>query len=226
MSNCAHLCYKALRRTADTAVQNTTANWSNSHSTPSTKFRKRAPTTLYLSGCTSVLNRSLKDPSVVRKPGPFHLSPEGGLYLTHRLENAEAMARLEFKNCVPVHVNGFLSKFMVVSYNFDDTGLNIMDLDNWHWYQHDSVIANLPNWWDTQSLRVIPQTGVNAQNKEIYKRYLSSHVVIGTLTPAAHYGAGLTDLWSLWVLKMGRDDPNRINPISRLSLVKVNHYMT
>ncbi|KAJ3745079.1 hypothetical protein DFH05DRAFT_1492193 [Lentinula detonsa] len=81
----------AFRRTADTAIQNTTANWSNSHSsTPSTKFHKRAPTTLYLSGCTSVLNRSLRDPSGVRKPGPFHLSPEGGLYLTHRLENAEA----------------------------------------------------------------------------------------------------------------------------------------
>ncbi|KAJ3993110.1 hypothetical protein F5050DRAFT_1714750 [Lentinula boryana] len=194
----------AFRRTADTAVQNTTANWSNSHSTPSTKFRKRAPTTLYLSGCTSVLNRSLRDPSGVRKPGPFHLSPEGGLYLTHRLENAEAMARLEFKDCVPVHVNGFLSKFMVVSYNFDDTGLNVMDLDNWHWYQHDSVIANLPNW--VHSL-------------------LTSYPSNRTLTPAARYGAGLTDLWSLWVLKTGRDDPNRINPISRLSLVKVNHYM-
>ncbi|KAJ3980291.1 hypothetical protein F5890DRAFT_1557835 [Lentinula detonsa] len=130
----------------------------------------------------SVDEVSQTDPSGVRKPGPFHLSPEGGLYLTHRLENAEAMARLEFKDCVPVHVNGFLSKFMVVSYNFDDTGLNVMDLDNWHWYQHDSVIANLPNWWDIQSLRVIPQTGVNAQNKEIYERYLSSHVVIGQYT--------------------------------------------
>ncbi|KAJ3785717.1 hypothetical protein GGU10DRAFT_434323 [Lentinula aff. detonsa] len=202
----------AFRRTADTAVQNTTANWSNSHSTPSTKFRKRAPTTLYLSGCTSVLNWSLRDPSVVRKPGPFHLSPEGGLYLTHRLENAEAMARLEFKNCVPVHVNGFLSKFMVVSYDFDDTGLNIMDLDNWHWYQHDSVIANLPNWC----------TGSYTQSFRLTEKSLLNH---STLTPAAHYGAGLTDLWSLWVLKMGRDDPNRINPISRLSLVKVNHYM-
>ncbi|KAJ3754811.1 hypothetical protein EV361DRAFT_1000050 [Lentinula raphanica] len=191
---------------------------------------KRAPMTLFLVGCTSILNKSLRNPSAARRAGPFHLSPEGGLYLTHRLENAEAMARMEYTNCVPTTVNGFASKFMVATYEFDSTGLTVMDLDTLHWLQHDGggghQAQNLPTWWNVQSLQVIPYSGVNPQNQEMYNKYLSSHVIIGTLTPASHYGPGLTDLWSLWVLKTVRNDPKRIDPVSRLTLVKVNHYFT
>ncbi|KAJ3927230.1 MAG: hypothetical protein NXY57DRAFT_1026195 [Lentinula lateritia] len=77
--------------------------------------------------------------------------------------------------------------------------------------------------WNDQSLRIIPHAGPDLQNDEMYNRYLSSHVVIGALTPAANYGPGLTDLWTLWVLKRVQNDP--IDPISRLNLVGIKHYI-
>ncbi|KAF8823552.1 hypothetical protein HHX47_DHR10000276 [Lentinula edodes] len=130
------------------------------------------------------------------------------------------MARIESTNCLPITINGFVSKFMITSYEFDDSGLHILDLDDEHWKQPDYAKDHLPTWfadsslktlvtekWNDQSLRIIPHAGPGLQNEEMYNRYLSSHVVIGTLTPAANYGPGLTDLWTLWVLKRVQNDP-------------------
>ncbi|KAJ3877404.1 hypothetical protein F5051DRAFT_408643 [Lentinula edodes] len=216
-----------LNRTVETLSStinvNGTAPSSNSTFSSPIQSIKRAPMTLYVTGCTSVLNKSLGKPAAVRKPGPYFLSPQGGLYLTHRYENAEAMARIESTNCLPITINGFVSKFMITSYEFDDSGLHILDLDDEHWKQPDYAKGHLPTWWNDQSLRIIPHAGPDLQNEEMYNRYLSSHVVIGTLTPAANYGPGLTDLWTLWVLKRVQNDP--IDPISRLNLVGIKHYI-
>ncbi|KAJ4469858.1 hypothetical protein J3R30DRAFT_1517591 [Lentinula aciculospora] len=161
-------------------VDNDTTSSSNRTLSLPIQNSKRAPTlTLYVSGCTSVLNKSPNNPSVVKKHGPFHLSPEGGLYLTNRLENAKAMARLEFTNCQPVTSSGFISKWMISSYEFDDTGLSVMDLDSLHWQQDHAAVPHLPTWWNYQTFNVIPRTGVNSLNRELYQKYLSAHVVIG-----------------------------------------------
>ncbi|KAJ3886000.1 hypothetical protein GG344DRAFT_82140 [Lentinula edodes] len=234
---------------AMTATNNTTpiSIWNDFNSTYST-LGKRAPITLYLPGCTSVLSRNSQNPTALKKSGPFHFSPQGGLYLTNRLENAQAMIRLDPTKCSSVNIDGRISKFMIATYEFDDAGLRIMDLDNWHWYQHHhNIQPSLPVWvrhilhpiynrlliftfensiamsmeqWDNQSLHIIPYKGPNSQNAEIYQRYLSSHIVIGTLAPATHYGPGLTDLFTLWVFKTAYDPDHTgelrmVNPIDR-----------
>ncbi|KAJ3897737.1 hypothetical protein F5879DRAFT_982387 [Lentinula edodes] len=212
---------------AMTATNNTTpiSIWNDFNSTYST-LGKRAPITLYLPGCTSVLSRNSQNPTALKKSGPFHFSPQGGLYLTNRLENAQAMIRLDPTKCSSVNIDGRISKFMIATYEFDDAGLRIMDLDNWHWYQHhDNIQPSLPVWWDNQSLHIIPYKGPNSQNAEIYQRYLSSHIVIGTLAPATHYGPGLTDLFTLWVFKTAYDPDHTgelrmVNPIDPISKLK------
>ncbi|KAJ3887432.1 hypothetical protein GG344DRAFT_68829 [Lentinula edodes] len=168
------------------------------------------------------LNKSLGKPAAVRKPGPYFLSPQGGLYLTHRYENAEAMARIESTNCLPITINGFVSKFMITLFwiSMMSIGSNPIMLKAIYLPGLKTLVTEK---WNDQSLRIIPHAGPGLQNEEMYNRYLSSHVVIGTLTPAANYGPGLTDLWTLWVLKRVQNDP--IDPISRLNLVGIKHYI-